>query len=200
MTKLLIATTNKGKIAEITALLADLPYEVVGLDDLPHALPAVEETGATFTENALLKAGYYHAQTGWLALADDSGLEVDALGGRPGVHSARYAGTGASDADKVAKLLAEMASVPESERTARFVCVIALVEQGVHETFTGQCEGVIAVAPRGTGGFGYDPVFVTTGSKHTLAELTRAEKAAVSHRGHALRQVRDWLNKSGTAS
>src|SRR5581483_1696839 len=107
MTKLLIATTNQGKIAEIAALLSALPYQVLGLGDLPQAMPEVEETGATFAENALLKADYYHAHTGWLTLADDSGLEVDALGGRPGVHSARYAGAGASDADKVAKLLAE---------------------------------------------------------------------------------------------
>ncbi len=200
MTKLLIATTNKGKIAEITALLSELPYKVVGLDDWPHVLPEVEETGATFTENALLKAEYYHAQTGWLTLADDSGLEVRALGGRPGVHSARYAGASASDADKVTKLLAEMADVAEPERTARFVCVIALVGLEVRETFCGQCEGMIAANPRGTGGFGYDPVFVTSGSEHTFAELTGAEKAAVSHRGQALRQVRDWLNKSGTAT
>src|SRR5262245_27746615 len=159
MTRLLIATTNQGKIAEIATLLADLPFEVLGLTDLPYALPEVEETGATFAENALLKAAIYHAQTGCLTLADDSGLEVDALGGRPGVHSARYAGTGASDADKVAKLLAEMESVPEPERTARFVCVIALVGQGVREIFTGECKGMITVAPRGAGGFGYDPVF-----------------------------------------
>ena len=200
MTKLLIATTNQGKIAEIAALLADLSYEVVGLDAWPQALPAVEETGATFAENALLKAEYYHAQTGWLTLADDSGLAVAALGGRPGVHSARYAGAGASDADKVAKLLAEMESVPAPERSARFVCVIALVGQGVRETFTSECRGMITCVPRGTGGFGYDPVFVVSGSTRTFAELTRAEKAALSHRGHALRQVRDWLNESGTGA
>ena len=200
MAKLLIATTNKGKIAEIAALLADLPYEVVGLDAWPHALPEVEETGTTFAENALLKAEYYHAQTGWLTLADDSGLEVDALGGRPGVHSARYAGVGASDAVKVVKLLAEMESVLEPQRTARFVCVIALLGQGVRETFTGRCEGAIAAEPRGVGGFGYDPVFVASGSARTFAELTRAEKSVISHRGRALQQVRDWLNKSGTVS
>jgi XTP/dITP diphosphohydrolase len=199
MTQLLLATTNQGKIAEIAALLADLPYQVLGLADLPQAVPEVEETGATFTENALLKADYYHAQTGWLTLADDSGLEVDALGERPGVHSARYAGAGASDADKVAKLLAEMQTVPEPERTARFVCVIALVGQGVRETFTGVCEGLIAAEPHGAGGFGYDPVFVTPGSARTFAELTRAEKAAVSHRGSALRQMLDWLKQFGPA-
>jgi XTP/dITP diphosphohydrolase len=200
MTKLLIATTNQGKIAEIAALLADLSYEVVGLDAWPQALPEVEERGATFAENALLKAEYYHAQTGWLTLADDSGLAVAALGGRPGAHSARYAGAGASDADKVAKLLAEMESVPAPERSARFVCVIALVGQGVRETFTGECRGMITCVPRGTGGFGYDPVFVVSGSARTFAEMTRAEKSALSHRGHALRQVRDWLNKSGTGA
>lgn len=199
MTKLLIATTNQGKLAEFAAWLADLPFEALGLADLPRALPEVEETGATFAENALLKAAYYHAQTGWLTLADDSGLAVDALGGRPGVHSARYAGIGASDADKVAKLLAELKSVPEPERTARFVCVLALVGPGLRETFAGECAGKLAPAARGNGGFGYDPVFVMPGSTRTFAELTRAEKSAVSHRGLALRQFRAWLNKAQPA-
>ena len=200
MAKLLIATTNKGKITELEALLTGLPYEVLGLADLPQALPEVEETGATFAENALLKARYYHAQTGWLTLADDSGLAVDALGGGPGVYSARYAGAGAGDVEKVAKLLAEMAGVPEAERTARFICVIALVGQEVCATFTGQCAGKIAAQPRGTNGFGYDPVFVEPGSGRTFAELARAEKSALSHRGQALQQVRDWLSQSGAVA
>ncbi|MBI1759983.1 MAG: XTP/dITP diphosphatase [Acidobacteria bacterium] len=196
MTKLLIATTNAGKVAEIMALLTDLNYEVLGLADLPQPLPDVEETGETFAANAMLKAEYYHAQTGWLTLADDSGLEVDALGGRPGVYSARYAGAGAGDAAKVAKLLEELRDVPADQRTARFVCVIALTGPGVRETFTGACAGVIADAPRGTNGFGYDPVFIEPSSKRTFAELTRAEKAALSHRGQALKQVKDWLRQA----
>ncbi len=198
MTKLLIATTNAGKVAEIAALLADLDCEVLGLSDLPQALPAVEETGATFAANALLKAEYYHAQTGLLALADDSGLEVDALGGRPGVYSARYAGAAASDAAKVAKLLEELQDVPNAARTARFVCAIALVGPGVRATFSGACAGLIAAAPRGTHGFGYDPIFIEPAAGRSFAELTRAEKAAVSHRGRALQQLRDWLRQAKT--
>lgn len=195
MTRLLIATTNAGKVAEIAELLADLNYEVLGLADLLQALPEVEETGATFAANAVLKAEYYHAQTGLLALADDSGLEVDALGGQPGVYSARYAGTGASDAAKVAKLLHELQTMPTAERTARFVCVLALVGPGIHETFTGVCAGLIAAAPRGTSGFGYDPVFIEPSTGQTFAELSRAEKAVFSHRGQALRQVNQWLQQ-----
>lgn len=196
MTKLLIATTNAGKVVEIAALLADLKCEVIGLTDLPQPLPEVEETGTTFAANALLKAEYYHAQTGLLALADDSGLEVDALDGRPGVYSARYAGAGASDAAKVEKLLEELRDVPAAQRTARFVCTIALVGPTIRETFTGTCPGIIADAPRGTNGFGYDPVFIEPASGRTFAELTRAEKAALSHRGQALKQVKDWLRQA----
>lgn len=196
MTKLLIATTNTGKVAEIAELLSDLNYEVLGLTDLPQALPDVEETGTTFEANALLKAEYYHAQTGLLALADDSGLEVDALDGQLGVYSARYAGVGASDVAKVSKLLAEMQSVPAAERTARFVCVIALIGPGIRETFTGTCAGLIADAPRGTNGFGYDPVFIEPSSGRTFAELTRAEKASISHRGRALQQMKNWLQQT----
>lgn len=196
MTKLLIATTNKGKVAEIAELLTELGWEVLGLADLPQTLPDVEETGTTFVANALLKAEYYHAQTGLLALADDSGLEVEALGGRPGVYSARYAGEGASDAAKVAKLLEELRDVSAAERTARFVCTIALVGPNIRETFTGTCAGIIAAAPRGTNGFGYDPVFLEPSSGRSFAELTRAEKAALSHRGQALKQVTDWLRQA----
>ncbi len=200
MTKLLIATTNTGKVAEIAALLADLNCEVLGLNGLPQAPPAVEETGTTFAANALLKAEYYHAQTGLLALADDSGLEVDALDGRPGVYSARYAGPlageAASDAARVAKLLEELSSVPTAARTARFVCAIALVGPGIRTTFNGACAGLIAEGPRGTNGFGYDPVFIEPAAGKSFAELTRAEKAAVSHRGQALRQLKDWLRQA----
>jgi len=193
MTTLLIATTNPGKVSELAHLLTNLPYRIVGLADLPQLLPDVEETGETFQENALLKADYYFAQTGLLTLADDSGLEVTALAGRPGVYSARYAGAGASDAAKVAKLLAELQDVPAEERAAQFVCVLALVGPGVRETFTGICSGVIAQHPRGSNGFGYDPVFLEPESGRTFAELTPSEKGRLSHRGRALAEARQFL-------
>ena len=191
--KLLIATTNAGKVAELTELLADVPYEIVCLNDLLDAPSAVEETGETFAANALLKARSYHEHCGWLTLSDDSGLAVDALDGRPGVHSARYAGAGASSSQMIAKLLDEMKGVPDGQRQARFICVIALYGKGVQQTFTGVCEGLIAQAQRGANGFGYDPVFLDLASGRTLAELSRAEKAVISHRGRALRQARDYL-------
>ena len=127
MTQLLVATSNPGKVVELAALLKDLPCQVIGLSDLPQPLPIAAETGATFSENALMKAEEYHARTGLLTLADDSGLEVDALGGAPGIYSARYAGETATDAERVVKLLDEMKDVPDAKRTARFVCSIALV-------------------------------------------------------------------------
>ena len=193
MTKLLIATTNPGKVSELANLLAGLPYHIVGLADLPQQLPDVEETGATFQENALLKADYYYAQTGLLTLADDSGLEVTALGGRPGVYSARYAGADASDTAKVAKLLAELQDVPVTERAAQFVCVLALVGPDVRVTFTGICSGTIAQSPCGANGFGYDPIFLEPASGRTFAELTPSEKGCISHRGRALAQARQFL-------
>jgi XTP/dITP diphosphohydrolase len=193
ITKLLIATTNSGKVAEFTEFLSAWPGVVLGLGDLPHPLPDVEETGATFAENALLKADYYYGQTGLLTLADDSGLEVDALAGRPGVYSARFAGADATDADKIAKLLVELRGVPAPERTAQFVCVVALVGPGVRETFTGTCAGAITESPNGDNGFGYDPIFLEPDSGKTFAELTRSEKAVVSHRGRALAQLRHWM-------
>jgi XTP/dITP diphosphohydrolase len=191
--KLLVATTNRGKVAEIAEWLADLPYEIVCLNDLLAAPPAVEETGETFAANAELKARAYHKHTGWLTLSDDSGLVVDALDGRPGVHSARYAGVAAPSAALVTKLLNEMQNVPDTQRTARFVCVITLFGTGVNESFTGLCEGTIAHAARGTNGFGFDPIFLDPASGRTFAELSRAEKAAISHRGRALAQARSCL-------
>jgi XTP/dITP diphosphohydrolase len=195
MTKLLIATYNAGKVVELAELLAGLPCEVLGCADLPEPPPLVEETGATFSANALLKAERYHAATGLLTLADDSGLEVDVLGGAPGVYSARYAGAGAGSAELVAKLLEEMKNVPDAQRVARFVCVLALVGPRLKRTFTGSCAGVIAHAPRGAGGFGFDPVFVDVELKRTFAELSRAEKAARSHRGRALAEARGFLEE-----
>src|SRR5215510_4103581 len=150
---LLIATSNKGKVIELASLLEGLNYRVIGLEDLSRVPPPVEETGTTFIDNALIKADYYHAITGLFTLADDSGLEVDALGGRPGVYSARYGGEGLSSADQISLLLEEMKGVPEEKRTARFVCSIALVGapggRSVRQTFEGRCEGRIADAPLG---------------------------------------------------
>jgi XTP/dITP diphosphohydrolase len=190
---LLVATSNKGKIVEIAEILAGLNWHLMSLDDLPHPPPPVEETATTFVENALIKAEYYFAQTGLVTLADDSGLEVDALGGRPGVYSARYGGQGISSMEQIDMLLNELKDVPEGRRTARFVCSIAITGPGGTETFTGRCEGLIAFSPRGGAGFGYDPIFLDPQIGRTFAELTREEKAARSHRGKALREARRFL-------
>ena len=190
---LLIATTNTGKVREISELLADLPFLVLSLTDLPESYPAPEETGETYAENALLKADYYHGQTGMLTLADDSGLSVDALNGAPGVYSARYAGEGASSTMMVAKLLTALESVPVSERSAHFTCAVAIVGDGVREVFEGRCDGLIATVAEGEGGFGYDPVFIDPHSGRTFAELSSEEKATRSHRGLALKKVRLFL-------
>jgi XTP/dITP diphosphohydrolase len=190
---LLIATTNPGKVRELAALLEGSSYRLISLRDLPQPLPVVEETGTTFAENALLKADYYHSQTGTLTIADDSGLEVDALGGRPGVYSARYGGEGLGDADKIRLLLEELKDTPEEKRTARFVCVIALVGGSERRIFEGRCEGRIAFVPRGSGGFGYDPVFIDPELGRAFAELSDAEKSARSHRGKALEKTRAYL-------
>lgn len=197
MTKLLVATSNPGKVTELAGLLKDLPCQVIGLSDLPQPLSIAPETGATFSENALMKAEHYHARTGLLTLADDSGLEVDALGGAPGIYSARYAGEAASDAERVVKLLEEMKDVPDAERTARFVCSIAVIGmlggEQLRRTFEGRCEGLIARVPHGSSGFGYDPIFIDVELGRTFAELIQEEKAARSHRGRAMAAARNFL-------
>lgn len=191
--KLLIATSNVGKKAEFAALLAGLGYELSSLSDLGLA-QTVEETGDTFEQNALLKARHYAALTGLLTLADDSGLEVDALDGEPGVRSARYAGSEASDADRYRLLLARLADIPWEQRSARFRCVIALVwPDGQAETAEGVCEGLIALGPRGCHGFGYDPVFYIPEYGVTMAELAPEVKNRTSHRARAAAQARDIL-------
>jgi XTP/dITP diphosphohydrolase len=186
---LVLASGNRGKAREIGALLAPLGWDLVSQAELGVA--EVVETGATFAENALLKARHAAAATGRAALADDSGLEVDALGGAPGVHSARYAG-GAGDAANVAKLLAALRDVPAARRTARFRCVLALVRAADDPApliAEGAWEGAIALAPRGTHGFGYDPVFLVPELGLTAAELEPAAKNARSHRGQALARL-----------
>lgn len=186
MSTIVLATRNRGKIAELQAMFKDRGLTVASLDDFPD-MPEVAETGATFEENALLKARAVSRVTGLTAVADDSGLEVDALHGRPGVRSARYAGEAATDEANYLLLLNELADVPAEARTARFVCVmVAFAPGGATLTARGTWEGIIAEAPRGRGGFGYDPVFLVPGLGRSAAELTPAEKNARSHRGKAL--------------
>ncbi|MFY0565342.1 RdgB/HAM1 family non-canonical purine NTP pyrophosphatase [Archangium lansingense] len=184
--RLLFATSNAGKLRELRGLVGDA-VEVVSLKDLPP-IPEPEESGATFEENAELKARAYSAATGLPALADDSGLCVDALGGRPGVHSARYAQ--GDDKARYEKLLAELSGVPDDQRTAAFVCSLCLVQPGGGRAIVevGRCEGRIGHSPRGSHGFGYDPVFILPGGK-SMAELTAEEKAGISHRGVAFQKM-----------
>jgi XTP/dITP diphosphohydrolase len=183
--KLLIATHNQGKVREYRELLAELPLAVTYLD-AEGISQEVEETGATMEENARLKAREYAQISGLWTWADDSGLEVDALGGEPGVYSARYAGEGASDADRYRRLLDALTGVPWDHRTARFRCAVALATPaGDMRVAEGVCEGVIAFGPTGTNGFGYDPVFYMPEHGATMAELPPETKNQVSHRARA---------------
>jgi XTP/dITP diphosphohydrolase len=197
--RVVLASANAGKLRELAALLAPLGLELISQAALGIASPA--ENGPTFLDNALIKARHAAATSGLAALADDSGLEVDALGGRPGVRSARFAGDGASDAENLAKLLHDLRSVPAEARGARYRCCIAFVTgPGDAQPLVadGTWEGRIGAEPRGSGGFGYDPVFVPTGLDITAAELAGDVKNALSHRGQALRslaaQLGSWLN------
>jgi len=192
--QLLLATHNAGKIKELTQLLQGIPVALRNLSEFPAVLE-VAETGATFAENATLKARQYAEQTGMLALADDSGLEVDALGGAPGVFSARYGGTTATDAERVWRLLQELANVPLDKRRARFVCVAALAEpeSAATQIFQGVCAGCLACHPQGANGFGYDPIFIPEGYEQTFGQLPDAIKQKISHRARALAAVRDYL-------
>ena len=190
MTKLVLASGNPGKLRELAALLEPRGYELVTQTALGIESPP--ETGATFTENALLKARYAAARSGTATLADDSGIVVDALGGRPGVHSARYAGLQATDRQNLEKMLRELRDIPLAQRTARYQCVIALVRSADDAqplVANGTWEGRILEAPRGSGGFGYDPIFLPHGSERTAAELDPVEKNAMSHRAQALRAL-----------
>lgn len=190
---LVAATGNKGKLQEFKLLLPS--FEILSMAEAGF-LEEIEETGSTFEENALLKARAVMRATGRAAFADDSGLMVDALGGAPGIYSARYAGETATDAERIEKLLSELSSVPEEARTASFVSVIAYVTpDGEEKTFRGECHGRIGKAPKGEHGFGYDPVFISAESGRTFAEMTEEEKGAISHRGRAMRLFADWLEK-----
>jgi XTP/dITP diphosphohydrolase len=194
--ELLIATHNAGKIRELTSLLSNLPLRLRRLSEFPQ-IGEVEETGRTFAENAELKARLYSRQTNLWTLADDSGLEVDALGGAPGVLSARYAGADATDEERNARLLAELSLTGDEQRSARFTCAIALYETDAEtaEVFSGVCEGRISRRPRGRGGFGYDPLFIPAGYEQTFGELPDELKQQISHRARALAKVRAYLNE-----
>jgi XTP/dITP diphosphohydrolase len=194
MLTLVLATGNLGKVSELRALLADLPVEVIGMGQVLPESFSISETGQTFEENAVLKARAVCQATGLIAIGDDSGLEVDALGGRPGVRSRRFAHERATDAENNAALLRELTEI--ETREARFRCVLALATPYDAQLYTveGVCEGSILRAPRGSGGFGYDPLFVLAGADgRALAELSEVEKNAVSHRARAVQALRPLL-------
>jgi XTP/dITP diphosphohydrolase len=196
--RIVLATRNPHKVAEIVRLAGATNIVFESLADHPD-VPDVPETGRTFAQNARLKARAVAAATGMPALADDSGLEVDALGGEPGVYSARYAGPGANDAANCDLLLARLAEVPDDERTARFRCVIAYRHPDGREwTVEGACEGRIGRECRGESGFGYDPLFFPVGQQRTFAEMKGAEKDALSHRGQAVRRAVGRLTPVGS--
>ena len=201
MKRAVLASANVGKLRELAALLAPAGLELIAQGAL--RIEPVPETGTTFLENALLKARHAAQASRLPALADDSGIEVDALGGRPGVWSARFAGEGASDAANLARLMDELEGIPEARRGARYQCVIAWVrgpDDAAPLITRGTWEGRIALTPRGTGGFGYDPAFVPAGGERTAAELPAEEKNAVSHRGQALRALVAALEAGGVYS
>ena len=191
--KVLLATKNRAKVKEYSKLLRGIPYEIVSLEDVGIAQD-VEESGKTFEENATIKAKTYAKLSGLVAIADDSGLEVDALGGAPGVRSARYAGEGATDKERIDYLLKKMRGIPSEQRTARFRCVIAIATpDGKAEVCEGICPGIITFEPRGKKGFGYDPTFYLPEHKLTMAELSMEEKNKISHRGKAAAKARHLL-------
>ncbi|WP_273126641.1 XTP/dITP diphosphatase [Bacillus weihaiensis] len=194
MKQILIATMNNGKVKEFESMLQPLGYEVKSLLDLPQAID-VEETGLTFEENAQLKSDTIAAQFQIPVVADDSGLEVDYLDGRPGVYSARYAGLEKSDQKNMDKLVDELKNVhDEKDRSARFVCVLSISIPGeATKTVRGTCEGYIAKEPRGENGFGYDPIFILKDQDKTMAELTKEEKNKISHRANALKKLKALL-------
>lgn len=195
--QLLVATHNPGKVAEYADLLEDDRIDWLSLDDA-GIINYADETGATFQENAEIKASVYARQSGLLTLADDSGLEVDALGGAPGVMTARYGGEGLTPAERYLRLLEALVDVPEAERTARFRCVIALAaaDGTILGSAEGVCEGQIALEPMGEGGFGYDPVFYLPGRGVTMAQLPAGEKHRISHRGRAAYSIGPLLRRT----
>lgn len=195
MKEIVVATTNKGKVAEITLALANLPVKVLDLSDFSD-IPEAVENGDSFAANAQLKAEHYVRYTGKACLADDSGLEVDALGGAPGIYSARFAGEEANDAANNQKLLVELTGIASEGRKARFRCVLAFADiDGKVVTVDGVREGVIGQELRGLGGFGYDPLFYMPEMKKTMAECSKKEKNEISHRGQALKAMTEILEE-----
>lgn len=197
MRKVVLATRNAGKIKEFERLLAEFAsdIQVLGLNDFPD-MPDVDETGSTFEENALLKAREVSAFANLPALADDSGLCIDALGGDPGIYSARWSGVHGNDAANIAKVLDQLSEVPAQERTGQFRCVVALhLPDGREVIRQGELAGTIATTPRGSAGFGYDPIFQPDGFDLTLGEFGHGEKDRISHRGKALRLIAPDLNQ-----
>src|SRR5690625_220567 len=198
MKKVLIATKNAGKVADFRAIFKEYQVEVLSILDLEDPVDDIEETGESFSENAVLKAETIADQMGLPVLADDSGLSIDYLGGRPGVYSARYAGMDKDDEANNQKVLAELSGVAKEERTAAFICALAFAVPG-EETIVkeGVCRGLIAFEPIGEHGFGYDPIFIPEGYSQTMAQLTLEEKNEISHRGQALKKLADWLESEG---
>ena len=195
MTGLVIATTNKGKLREIKELLKDFPLKITSLADYPDA-PKIEEDGKTFSQNALKKAATIALYTGKLTLGEDSGLEVRALGNKPGIYSARFAGPDATDKKNNLKLLRSLRDVPLKKRQARYRCCAALVDgKGIIDVVTGQCAGFIALRSKGANGFGYDPLFFLPHYKKTFGELDPAVKARISHRSRALKKIKRSLQQ-----
>jgi XTP/dITP diphosphohydrolase len=191
MTRIVLATRNAGKITELRAILAEagLAHELVGAEEFPE-VPDVKETGVTFAENALLKAHALARATGLPAVADDSGLCVDVLNGAPGIFSARWAGRHGDDRANLDLLLAQLADIAEEHRGAHFACAAALaLPDGTERVVEGRLEGTLRLTPAGSGGFGYDPILQPLGETRTCAELTAAEKNAISHRGKAFREL-----------
>lgn len=193
MKEIIIATRNKGKVNEFIDFFKPYGIKVQSLLEIAEQLPDVEETGDSFAENATLKAEQIAELLNRPVLADDSGLVVDALHGAPGIYSARYAGEEKSDEANNQKLLKNLQEVPQDKRTARFVCVLAIAVPGEETTlYGGVCEGKIALNPKGTNGFGYDPLFIPNGYQQTMAELSSAEKNQISHRSNAIKQLKNW--------
>lgn len=196
MKEIIIATKNKGKAAEFKDFFSAYGIMAVSLLDLSEEMPDVEETGTTFEENAALKAEAISKLLNKPVLSDDSGLEIDALDGRPGVYSARYSGKGANDAKNVEKVLHELAETTYNSRTARFVSVLAVAAPGKETIFKrGHCEGHITLHPAGKNGFGYDPIFIPAGYAVTMAQLSSVEKNRISHRKNAISQLDEWIQR-----
>lgn len=196
MKELIVATKNEGKVREFRELFSAYDIEVKSLLEFAEEINDIEETGSTFSENATIKAEAIAAQYNIAVIADDSGLEIDALNGAPGIYSARYAGDDKDDAKNLNKVMNELQGVPMEERTARFICAIAVARPG-KDTFVkhGVCEGRIALEPIGTNGFGYDPIFIPENSERTMAQHTSEQKNSISHRHRAILKLEEWLNQ-----